>query len=506
MKKVSTTIVLFLILTTFCLGMGGQPSPDKITRSQINSAESIRGKLFNNVYVALNEANNQQAFLLAPENYRNGKRRLLEAESLYKNNENTAKVREKAEAAKSSFNKAVAVSLYGNDTFENMLDARKDAERQDIAKKFPKQWNEAEGFLISAFNLLEKGEKEKAVLEAGKAEAIYREKEYQSINDNLIGAAKRLIAEAESQNARTLTPQTLKKAKELLSSAQDALKQDRYAVDMPGVYARQAEYEARHSLQLIKTINQLKAEGQSEDLEALLLRAERPLSYIGWSYGATLYFDQGLEVPMRDILTQMNADANKIYSLEEELAVKRRESERLSLLSRELEKQLIRKTDQSQAQALQLINAYKNVSTKYSGLDNAYVNVKKIFSTQKARVYREDNKIVIRLWGLGFDEGRFSLKPADQYVLSLVVNAISGFTNPIVVIEGHSVAQGDQNINREVSRKRAVAVRSYILLNSKFDNSRIKAIGYGDRKPIAGNDYSFGRAMNERIDIVIKAF
>lgn len=312
MKKTFVSIFLSsILLAAICFGMGDQPIPGKITRAQIGSEESIKGQVFNKLYISLKEANKYEAYLLAPENYENGKKQLLVAEDLSNKNENMAKVRAVVDTADGSFNKAVKIILNGNTLFENMLDARKDAAQQGIQNKFPQKWQEADKYYLASYHLLEKGEKEKAVLEAGKAEAIYREKEYQIINNKIIGAAQKAIAEAEASNANNLTPKTIKKAKDLLNNAKDVLKQDRYAAEKSGGFARQAELEARHAVQLIKTMNKLKEEGRTGDLEYLLLRAELPLQEIGKTYGTILYFEEGMEQPLKDILERIKADNKK---------------------------------------------------------------------------------------------------------------------------------------------------------------------------------------------------
>jgi len=37
-----------------------------------------------------------------------------------------------------------------------------------------------------------------------------------------------------------------------------------------------------------------------------------------------------------------------------------------------------------------------------------------------------------------------------------------------------------------------------------MNGGRLKALGYGEIRPIASNDYARGRAMNRRIDIFIQ--
>ncbi|MBL8074991.1 MAG: OmpA family protein [Nitrospira sp.] len=56
--------------------------------------------------------------------------------------------------------------------------------------------------------------------------------------------------------------------------------------------------------------------------------------------------------------------------------------------------------------------------------------------------------------------------------------------------------------NQELSRAR-VDYAAQILINGGLQNDRVKAVGYGDSKPITTNDTDKGRSKNRRLEIVI---
>ena len=72
-----------------------------------------------------------------------------------------------------------------------------------------------------------------------------------------------------------------------------------------------------------------------------------------------------------------------------------------------------------------------------------------------------------------------------------------------VTINGHTDNIGSPAFNKELSLKRAEAVKQYFLMKG-IDASRIKAIGWGLEKPIASNSTPEGRSKNRRVEITLE--
>jgi len=68
-----------------------------------------------------------------------------------------------------------------------------------------------------------------------------------------------------------------------------------------------------------------------------------------------------------------------------------------------------------------------------------------------------------------------------------------------IEIAGHTDNVGKKAANKKLSQQRANAVRDY-LVSKGVDADRVKAVGYGDAKPIAPNDNEEGRQANRRIE------
>ena len=72
-----------------------------------------------------------------------------------------------------------------------------------------------------------------------------------------------------------------------------------------------------------------------------------------------------------------------------------------------------------------------------------------------------------------------------------------------VVIEGHTDSTASDAHNQKLSEKRANAVMDILIKEYKVDSKRLKAVGYGETKPIASNKTKKGRAENRRIMAVV---
>jgi outer membrane protein OmpA-like peptidoglycan-associated protein len=70
-------------------------------------------------------------------------------------------------------------------------------------------------------------------------------------------------------------------------------------------------------------------------------------------------------------------------------------------------------------------------------------------------------------------------------------------------IEGHTDNLGDDAHNLDLSHRRAHAVMR-ALLDRGVDPARLKAMGYGETRPIANNKLSPGRAKNRRVEFMIE--
>lgn len=66
-----------------------------------------------------------------------------------------------------------------------------------------------------------------------------------------------------------------------------------------------------------------------------------------------------------------------------------------------------------------------------------------------------------------------------------------------VVIEGHTDAVGSADYNEQLSLRRAIAVKRYLVLAHRVDADRLRTVGMGERSPRPGSDPN--DAINRRV-------
>lgn len=106
------------------------------------------------------------------------------------------------------------------------------------------------------------------------------------------------------------------------------------------------------------------------------------------------------------------------------------------------------------------------------------------------------------LTGIQFETGKDIIKPISYPILDQVVKAMKENPTYNLAINGHTDNVGDPVKNMELSKKRAAAVKKY-LVNKGVEEKRMIENGYGDTIPVADNKTSAGRAKNRRVEFKV---
>jgi OOP family OmpA-OmpF porin len=80
------------------------------------------------------------------------------------------------------------------------------------------------------------------------------------------------------------------------------------------------------------------------------------------------------------------------------------------------------------------------------------------------------------------------------------MNKYGGVTS---IVEGHADSNGAAAYNKQLSQRRADAVRNALIRDYGISANRLSAVGYGEERPIADNRTAAGRSANRRVIAVV---
>lgn len=105
---------------------------------------------------------------------------------------------------------------------------------------------------------------------------------------------------------------------------------------------------------------------------------------------------------------------------------------------------------------------------------------------------------------LAFAVGSAEITSAAIEEVKTLATFMQRYDNTVATIEGHSDSSGNSDFNKKLSEERAQTVRGILIEQFGIDPERVKAIGFGEARPIATNDTLEGRAKNRRVDTKIE--
>jgi len=102
-----------------------------------------------------------------------------------------------------------------------------------------------------------------------------------------------------------------------------------------------------------------------------------------------------------------------------------------------------------------------------------------------------------------FDSGRARLKDGSTRVMVSALEMIRAHPGKRILVAGYTDNVGAPDSNLALSIARAEAVRDWLVDASGIPATQFAIQGYGDTRPIAGNDTDAGRARNRRVEITL---
>ncbi len=104
--------------------------------------------------------------------------------------------------------------------------------------------------------------------------------------------------------------------------------------------------------------------------------------------------------------------------------------------------------------------------------------------------------------GIQFETGKAIIKPKSYGILNDIASTFIANPTYIVEVQGHTDDVGKDDMNMDLSDRRANAVRDY-LIKQGVPADQLTAKGYGETMPIADNKTKAGRALNRRVEFAI---
>ncbi|MBX0292766.1 OmpA family protein [Hymenobacter sp. HSC-4F20] len=104
-----------------------------------------------------------------------------------------------------------------------------------------------------------------------------------------------------------------------------------------------------------------------------------------------------------------------------------------------------------------------------------------------------------------FDTDKAEIKPSATRALSEISASIARrYRGKEVQVMGFADSRGDKNYNRELSAKRAAAVKDWLVKNGQVAADKLSLEPMGEAAPVASNATAAGRQENRRVEIAVR--
>ena len=398
----------------------------------------------------IKQAQIRQLDVLSPTNFEAAKDTRDKAVKARASNKNQKKVLHEIALAQAYLDKASKVGDVANQLLKGPIEARQAAIAAKSEEFFLKETRAADKELKDITLLIEKNDTSKAQDKGAVLEAQYRDIEIKSIKKDKLGAAHDTIQKAIKEGAKKFTPETLDRANKRYAEDESTITLQPHNATVVNEASADATASANRLLKMVRTAKS-STEKNPEDFAKQVEKSDLTASQL------------------KSELTQTSTELSKSQD------------------------QLADQGDRNQQLQSKLM------------LDKEFEKARSQFSKEEAEVYRQGNKILLRLKGLSFPTNQAAITSNNFPLLSKVQTVISDVGSTQVVVEGHTDSIGGKKLNKDLSTKRAESVLSYLVSNKDVAADKITAEGYGDSKPIASNKTSEGRAQNRRVDVIISA-
>lgn len=101
-----------------------------------------------------------------------------------------------------------------------------------------------------------------------------------------------------------------------------------------------------------------------------------------------------------------------------------------------------------------------------------------------------------------FGTNQSDITPGFYETLNSVALVLKEYNKTAVSVYGHADSTGPEAYNQTLSERRALSVSNYLAAQGVMPG-RLRAVGFGESRPIADNNTDYGRTANRRVEIII---
>jgi outer membrane protein OmpA-like peptidoglycan-associated protein len=110
--------------------------------------------------------------------------------------------------------------------------------------------------------------------------------------------------------------------------------------------------------------------------------------------------------------------------------------------------------------------------------------------------------LIVNMSDVLFDLNKYTLKPGAREKLAKVAGILLAYPDLKVQVEGYTDSTGTPDYNQQLSERRAMTVRDY-LVGQGITLNNVTAQGFGQNDPVASNATASGRQQNRRVQMVV---
>lgn len=459
-KFLSTVFVGFFLLG--CAGPDLKIEPLALTSNPADQIEQTESKI--------NEAKKQGIAELAPVWFKKADRSFSEANRQFSKGGEVASILENLALSRAQLEKAKEYAAVARTTLEPTIEARNKAIEAGANSK-TKGFADAEAEFQELTEAIESDHLRYAENNRDEVITLFHTAEKEAIRDGLLQTARNNLKTAADLDADDYVPETYAQVEAKIKNASEFIWEHPY------------DKEKNEALSASSTFDTARLVALAQEAKAVEDRSPEQ---------NVLWLESRLDRISKGLVHQDNRDKR--------FDVQIARIENAAVSSDQLESRVseFERVHAQEERTISKLEAEKLWNEKFD-------QVRAMFSEENAEVYRDGNRMIIRLKALDFPVGQAILVTSNYKLLEKVKGALGTFDHAKVIVEGHTDATGSAKINKQLSQERAEAVTEYFLTHSDLPKDSFEAKGLGFEKPLASNKTKKGRALNRRVDVVLVA-